>query len=427
MVGRIGDLLFGLMGQQDPSTQLTQALQPLGGGGTQAAAGAPPATDVAAPGSAPPQGTPAQAQAYTSPPDLSKLYMNLLERTQRNDSLDRGLTNIAAGLTRDTGNRNAIMQNMPNQATPQDPLISATRLMALQQGQQDIARKAAARANLPLISKKYGLDLNTATYLYDTGQLDNIIQDAEKSRLKGDSEKYFGTPIYGQDKDGKLIVGQLANNGSIKWQNSDGTQPVGGIKIVNNGTNNEIRDAKTGKVLDVAPIDNRGKALGTAQGTAIADAQNKLPGVETFADEALKNIDFLTDDKNNDKLDALTGWSGLVGRYVPGELKDVQSKIDQLMGGSFLQAMESLRGTGQITEIEGTKATDAIARLNQSQSLEGFKASLKDLRSVLDEIRQNMRNRAGGIVPPTAGTGTPQAGPNQTISDEDLLKKYGVQ
>ena len=63
------------------------------------------------------------------------------------------------------------------------------------------------------------------------------------------------------------------------------------------------------------------------------------------------------------------GWS-----YVPGtEAANFASRLDQLQGQAFLQAFESLKGGGQITEVEGKKATDAIARLSQNQSEAAFK------------------------------------------------------
>lgn len=429
MAGRIGDLIFQLMGQQDPQQVLTAALgTQRAGGGTQAPAGVGPATTIAGGGQDQPAvpaqpAQPAQPDAYTTPPDIGALYERLLDRQSRNDGIDRGLTMIAGGLTRNDQHRREIMAGMPQQQAQQDPLISAGRLMALQQGQQELARKAAARANLPLIAKRYNLDLNTATYLYDTGQLDNIIQDAEKAKLTGDETKFYGTPIYGKDDKGNLIVGQLASNGTIKWQNGDGTQVVGGVKVFDTGTAQNMVDAKTGAPIGSVPIDNKGKALATAQGAAQSDAGTKLPGIETSTDEAIKNIDVLTDPKNDEMLDTLTGWSGLITRFQPGQTKDFQARIEQLTGQSFLQAMESLRGTGQITEVEGTKATQAIARLQQSQSKEGFKAALLDLKNVLEEIRQNMRVRAGQSAPAQTATPAPAAQGNI----DAVLKKYGIQ
>lgn len=57
---------------------------------------------------------------------------------------------------------------------------------------------------------------------------------------------------------------------------------------------------------------------------------------------------------------------------------------NQIKGKAFLQAFESLKGGGQITEIEGKKAEEAIARLDLAQSEDDYKRALKDLRDIVE-------------------------------------------
>jgi hypothetical protein len=57
--------------------------------------------------------------------------------------------------------------------------------------------------------------------------------------------------------------------------------------------------------------------------------------------------------------------------------------IQQLQGKTFLQAFESLKGGGHITEIEGKKAEQAIARLQRTQSTKAFIAALLELREII--------------------------------------------
>lgn len=81
-----------------------------------------------------------------------------------------------------------------------------------------------------------------------------------------------------------------------------------------------------------------------------------------------------------------TGLSGALDprNYVPGtNARDFQVLLDQIQGQAFLQAFDSLKGGGQITEVEGRKATDAIGRLNTAQSDAEFVRALKDLEDVL--------------------------------------------
>lgn len=96
---------------------------------------------------------------------------------------------------------------------------------------------------------------------------------------------------------------------------------------------------------------------------------------------------------------------------------DFQVVLDQLGGQAFLQAFETLKGGGQITEVEGKKATDAMARLNRKQSDAEFKRSLQDLREVVGAGLQRAKAGAGGATP------VPDAAPSSNI--DALLKKYG--
>lgn len=89
---------------------------------------------------------------------------------------------------------------------------------------------------------------------------------------------------------------------------------------------------------------------------------------------------------NHPGLETSVGLSGKIDprNYIPGtDAADFKTVLDQIGGSAFLQAFESLKGGGQITEVEGKKATDAIARLNRAQSDKEFKQSLNDLRQVM--------------------------------------------
>jgi hypothetical protein len=85
------------------------------------------------------------------------------------------------------------------------------------------------------------------------------------------------------------------------------------------------------------------------------------------------------------------GFEGVVGfgipgvRFIPGtQAASFDALFRQAEGGAFLQAYESLRGTGQITEIEGSKATSALTRMERSQSEVEF---VKAAREFADVIR----------------------------------------
>jgi len=105
-------------------------------------------------------------------------------------------------------------------------------------------------------------------------------------------------------------------------------------------------------------------------------------------------------------LGTATGLSGTLDprNYVPGtDATNFRSMLDQIKGSAFLQAFESLKGGGQITELEGKRATDAIARLNTAQSDEEFKAALTEFKGVIDAANRRMTGGKPAETPKPAG------------------------
>lgn len=89
------------------------------------------------------------------------------------------------------------------------------------------------------------------------------------------------------------------------------------------------------------------------------------------------------------------GFSRLMGvQNIPGTAaKDFDVRLDQLKGQQFLQAFESLKGGGAITEVEGKKATDAISRMNASSSEAEFRKAAKEFQDVIRVGVQRARSR----------------------------------
>lgn len=142
------------------------------------------------------------------------------------------------------------------------------------------------------------------------------------------------------------------------------------------------------------------KEIGTAEGKAVAGA----PSAISKAQGILQTIQQARD---HPRREAGTGTSA----YLPSinaQTRDFDNIVAQLQGQSFLQAFESLKGGGQITEIEGKQATDAIARLQQTGSEEGFLAALNDLEAVVRTGLQRAQAAGGGpAAPPGGGASDP--------------------
>jgi hypothetical protein len=128
-----------------------------------------------------------------------------------------------------------------------------------------------------------------------------------------------------------------------------------------------------------------------------------LPNLETSVQSSL---DVLDKALNHPALNAVTGnplsLSKVRQGALPGDIQlpgssaaDARAILGQIKGKAFLAAFEGLRGGGAITEIEGQKATDAIAALNTNQSPEAMRQSLMELRGIISKGMQNAYLKAG--------------------------------
>lgn len=141
-----------------------------------------------------------------------------------------------------------------------------------------------------------------------------------------------------------------------------------------------------------------GSAQAKGEAEARLDAVQSLPRVVQESTNAINLIDQAL---NHPGLATAVGASGRADprNYLPGtDATDFRVLLDQIKGGTFLQAFQSLKGGGAITEVEGTKAEQAIARLNRDQSEPAFRQSLNDLRDVARSaiIRAQTKAQAAG-------------------------------
>lgn len=145
------------------------------------------------------------------------------------------------------------------------------------------------------------------------------------------------------------------------------------------------------------------KASGTAQGKAQGEAAVALPSALQKADYGISVIDKLLVAPGRE---TMTGLSGTVDprNYTPGtQARDARALADQIKGQAFLEAFESLKGGGQITETEGIKATQAMARLDTAQTDEAYEAALKELRGILQVGKSRAQKKAAASPAPAAG------------------------
>ncbi len=159
-------------------------------------------------------------------------------------------------------------------------------------------------------------------------------------------------------------------------------------------------------------------AQGTIQGQTAGNAQAQLSNNLAQADQAVALIDSIISDP------ALPGITGMLQGRVPPLTQggtDLGVKIDQLQGKAFLEAFDSLKGGGAISEREGQAATAAMARLNRAQSTEAYVTALDEIKNIMRLGAERARAKAGGGAPmaaPVASPGAPAGAPQPGMTED---------
>ena len=121
------------------------------------------------------------------------------------------------------------------------------------------------------------------------------------------------------------------------------------------------------------------------------------------------------------------GFTGVVGatftpgmRLVQGTPEaDFDGMLEQALGGAFLEAYERLKGTGQITEVEGKKATQAITRMGRAVSESEFLAAATEFRAAVETALTRTQTRLSLAQSRTAPAPTAQPAGGRQLSPQD--------
>jgi hypothetical protein len=231
-----------------------------------------------------------------------------------------------------------------------------------------------------------------------------------ESALKANPETFGTTPQYFEDPATKeLKFGVLSNKGNFKAMNAPG-KVLPPTYAVDTATGTQVTSRAGGVPLSTVPKDIVGKERMEEVGKGQGSAQVDLPRVESNTDSMLSQLDATRTDPY---LPSMTGPINARMPNLSGDAARVQSKVDQLGGQAFLQAFQSLKGAGQITEIEGTKATAALSRLQTMTVNDAdYATSLDDFKGEVIRLRDLARQRAGGGAPaPATDAAQPPAAP----------------
>ena len=256
-----------------------------------------------------------------------------------------------------------------------------------------------------------------------------LFQDAPDLAEKYIASKIGGTdirrslnPLYLRDANGNLVVGQMNDAGAIETPAlPPGMSVAPPTTYLDTGTG-FTPASKYGGVSAPGPVVPKNVAATEAEkekGASAGKAAASLPVAEAAADRIVRAIDEVLADPY---LPNMTGPIEGRSPNVTGNAARVQSRIDQILGGTFLQAYNDLRGGGQITEREGAAATAAYNRLSTLTVNDAdYVKALQDFRSEVLKLVEIARQRAGQpAAAPPASAGPAPAGPTSGDGWTDL-------
>lgn len=279
-----------------------------------------------------------------------------------------------------------LAQAYPEQMTP------------YQQAQIEMERQRLAMQMQPDPVKP--IEVNGQLVDPTTGQ---VLGDYRDEAGAGGTE-YGLNPQYGVDAQGNPVIVQLGKDGSaVQTALPEGVtfqkEPI----RLDAGTHYVLLDPISRQPVGQIPKDIAGAAAAEVTGKAQGEATVGLGNAVAKADQAIGLLQGIRNDP------ALPGITGMVqGRLPPMSQAgtDLNVRIEQAKGQVFLEAFQSLKGGGAITELEGKKAEQAIARMDRAQSLGAYQAALDELIGVIQAGKQRAAAKAGQ-APPNAPAASP--------------------
>lgn len=163
-------------------------------------------------------------------------------------------------------------------------------------------------------------------------------------------------------------------------------------------------------------------AQGKTQGTVSAEADDSLPGLINNAEVMAQSINTI---KSHPGLPKAVGLFSPLPDVPGGDSADFNAELDKLKGQAFLQMFSQLRGGGAITEMEGKKATDALAALSTRQSPEQFKKNLDEINNILAKgisvARQRANREPRRTEAPMPGKTGEESKPQGTVKEGTII------
>jgi hypothetical protein len=173
-----------------------------------------------------------------------------------------------------------------------------------------------------------------------------------------------------------------------------GARVAEGIRTIDTGTGTQIVGGRTGAQVGVVPRQTVEREREEQVGRAAGIAQAAAPGVVDVTGRTIAQINEVI---GHPSFSTATGVLSPL-QQVPGtSAYDLGQRIEQIKGQAFLEAYNSLRGAGAITEQEGRTAQAAIARINSGLAPADLRKALDELRAIAERGRERALQAAQGV------------------------------
>lgn len=138
-------------------------------------------------------------------------------------------------------------------------------------------------------------------------------------------------------------------------------------------------------------------------GEDIGKLRANQPKAEKSADYLITKIDQLINHPGFETSVGAQGASylfGMLDKPLPpqlggGDARDWAARFKEVQGQQFLQAIETMRGTGAISEREGQEAKAAISRMSTSQTEKEFRDAAADFQNIVRRGIDTTREKLG--------------------------------
>jgi hypothetical protein len=264
------------------------------------------------------------------------------------------------------------------QARGGNPEQTVGMLQAYEQGNKDQVKNGLTGVAASLVATG---DLQPKAYELAFGPAPGSLTEDQKQKLELEKQK-LGIMQNKSAQDNSYYTYTGTPSGLVRLD-SRGGPPV----LVTDPQGNSIT-----KSADDPGLQSK-LAEAKTSGKTISQAKANLPKVESASKFVLGHVDSIL---NHPGRPWSTGLLSLSPTVRGTRQADFRNRLAQIGGSSFLTAFETLKGGGQITEVEGQKATAAVNRMKDSTSDEEFNAAAKDFKDVVMSAQKNARDLASG-------------------------------